>query len=341
MTINLGIDLYAEATIEVTPHHDASSKSEIVLESEDQGHEISMEWSALESIEVPPQLELHAKILRHFVRKRNPSGPVFLKLSTRAMSPAGAGLGGSSTLSIAILGALSTWIADKGAASEAATIADPLKDGESLIEIARDIETTVIQVPAGVQDYYGAMFGGLQSLKWGVGKHQREWLPENILSELESRMMLFYSGQSRNSGINNWALYKSFIDNSINVREKFVSINRATQRLEAALRLGDWRQVGEAISEEWATRRTLAPGITTPEMDRAFAKAKEIEPSVSGKVCGAGGGGCFFVYLEGDPHSPETQKTRTQIEQAFVSQGIRPLPFKASPRGLYVQVKRA
>src|SRR6185312_15075251 len=105
-----------------------------------------------------------------------------------------------------------------------------------------------------------------------------------------------YSGQSRNSGINNWALFKSFIDKQEQVREKFGKIVAATTRLETALRRQDWDSVGAAIAEEWETRRTLAPGITTAEIDHAFAEAQKIT-KVSGKICGAGGGGCFFVYL--------------------------------------------
>ena len=180
-------------------------------------------------------------------------------------------------------GALSTWATGY--------VVDPLRDGEKFIEITRDVETTVIQVPAGVQDYYGAMFGGLQSLSWRPGSHERDWLPTEIFAEVEDRILLFYSGRSRNSGINNWALFKGFIDKEPGVREKFERINAATQNLEKALRAQNWIEAGRAIADEWETRRTLAPGISTPEMNEAFSAASKLGP-ISGKVCGAGGGGC-------------------------------------------------
>jgi D-glycero-alpha-D-manno-heptose-7-phosphate kinase len=335
VTLNLGIDLYAEATLDLSAPS-GGSEGTVTLRSQDQGHELKMAWGDLASASVPPQLELHLKLLRYFAREREletgKKGYGFdLTLSTRAKSPAGAGLGGSSTLSVAMAGALATW-ARQG--TSRATL-DILRDGERLIEVVRDVETTVIQVPAGVQDYYGAMFGGLQSLRWGAGKHEREWLPASILSELEKRLLLFYSGQSRNSGINNWALFKGFIDNQNDVRARFGKIARATQKLEAALRAGNWSEAGQAIADEWATRKTLAQGITTPEMERAFEAAQKITP-VSGKVCGAGGGGCFFVYL---PDAQPEHKKR--IEEAFVAQGIRPLPFHAVPKGLEVTITRA
>jgi D-glycero-alpha-D-manno-heptose-7-phosphate kinase len=334
VTLNLGIDLYAETRVEIAPSTRGTGvqAGEVTLKSEDQGHELKFGWSELHSVQAPPQLELHLKFLRYFARERLENRKDYgfnLTIGTRAKSPAGAGLGGSSTLSISMIGALATW-ARQGTLRETV---DVLRDGEKMIEIARDVETTVIQVPAGVQDYYGAMFGGLQSLRWSAGSHQREWLPTDILSELQKRVLLFYSGQSRNSGINNWALFKGFVDNQNDIRARFAKITEATRKLETALRAHNWMAAGEAIAEEWATRKTLAPGISTPEMDQAFAAAQKITP-IAGKVCGAGGGGCFFVYLE----NQLDQKSR--IEEAFVSQGMRSLPFHAVPRGLEIQVAR-
>jgi D-glycero-alpha-D-manno-heptose-7-phosphate kinase len=333
VTINLAIDLFAEASLEAKS---VSNAGAITLRSEDQGHELKLAWSDLESASAPPQLELHLKLLRHFARERaqdtgRATQGIDLTLGTRAKSPAGAGLGGSSTLSVSMVGALATWARQD---TTRATV-DVLRDGEKFIDIVRDVETTVIQVPAGIQDYYGAMFGGLQSLRWGAGGHTREWLPESILGELEKRLLLFYSGQSRNSGINNWALFKGFIDNQQDVRTRFGKIVQSARELETALRAGNWKASGQAIADEWATRKTLASGITIPEMERAFTAAQAITP-VSGKVCGAGGGGCFFVYLP----DPQPQY-RQRIEEAFTAQGIRPLPFKAVPRGLDIQAQRA
>lgn len=336
VTINLGIDLFAQAELETAKT--ASGEGHFTLRSQDQGHELKLAWDALENAVAPPQLELHLKLLRHFARERSHHACGYgfdLTLGSHAKSPAGAGLGGSSTLSVAMAGALATW-ARQGTVRETV---DVLRDGVELIEIVRDVETTVIQVPAGVQDYYGAMFGGLQALRWGAGKHERDWLPPGTLAELEKRLLLFYSGRSRNSGINNWALFKSFIDNSIgneaqsNIRSRFGKIVRATQQLEAALRLGDWVEAGLAIADEWATRKTLAAGITTPEMEKAFEAAQKIAP-VSGKVCGAGGGGCFFIYLA-EPNDSH----KKQIQEAFTTQGIRALPFHASPKGLQIQIE--
>ena len=205
------------------------------------------------------------------------------------------------------------------------------REGSHLVEITRDVETTVIKVPAGMQDYYGAMFGGLQSLRWGAGNHDRQSLAPELITELEDRICLFYSGQSRNSGINNWALFKAFIDHEGSVREQFRGINESTHALEKAFIAKDWKNVGTAIASEWNVRRGLAAGITTPEIDQAFALARELG-ATAGKICGAGGGGCFFVYL---PEKNPARKAEL-VEKMSALSGIRHLPFRASRTGLQV-----
>ena len=336
ITINLGISLFAESHL---AWDSLSTTPGVILESEDQKTELALSWDALRdlSLEVSPKLELHVKLVRHFLEKRLRSGWLdtlkgSLRLSTLAQSPAGAGLGGSSTLSVSMVGALASWANSQAGNS----LIDPQTEGERLIEIVRDVETTVIRVPAGLQDYYGAMFGGLQCLKWGVGTHEREPMDLALLSELEDRLLLFYSGQSRNSGINNWALFKGFIDQREEVRGPFASIVKATHELRNALLAQDWTAVGAAIAKEWLTRKDLAPGISTPEIDQAFQEAQRLAP-VSGKVCGAGGGGCFFIYLPLNDSS-ERKVLRQKIEEIFSRVGMRPLPFQAVPHGLQIQV---
>ena len=313
-TVNLGIDLFAEATLEVAPGDG------FTLRSEDQAAELKGRWNELSSVSAPPQLELHLKLLRWFARDRESTSAV--TLSTRARSPAGAGLGGSSTLSIAMIGALASW-------REGRVLTFDRPEGDRFIEIVRDVETTVIQVPAGIQDYYGAMYGGLQALGWQPGLHRREELSESTLKELESRLVLFYSGQSRNSGINNWLLFKNFIDRDPAVRERFEKINAATHELKNALGKQDWAGVGRAIADEWKVRRTLAAGISTPEIDHAFELAQRTAPG-AGKICGAGGGGCFFYYCE----SPSDRARVTEALSGLP--GLRALPFQAVPHGLRV-----
>ncbi len=335
LTINLGIDLFADVTLKASlPSPSEFKGPRIVLRSEDLGKEEELSWPELFEKEPIPALSLHTKLLRHFIlnEARYPERlkKFNLTLTTRALSPSGAGLGGSSALAVALIGALFAWVKGRSPIIE--------EEGEALIKIARDVETTVIQVPAGIQDYYGAMFGGLQLLKWGTGHHTRRKLDPDVTTEIQKRLMLFYSGQSRNSGINNWALTKDFIDNKpdTDVRARFAKIAAATVKLEHALEAQDWPAARLAIAEEWDTRRTLAAGISTPEMNQAFQEAQKIHPMAQ-KICGAGGGGCFFVFLD----QPISESMSLQLKAHFQAYGMRHLPFQGVHGGLDIRVSRA
>jgi len=317
LTVNAAINIDAESCVseDGTPG--------VTLESRDQKTLASFEWCGLDTAATHPSLELHLKLLRHFARLRTEAGhalPSGIRISTLARSPAGAGIGGSSAVNIALTGALAKWSGCK-------------PEPDQLIRIARDIETTVIQVPAGMQDYYASMYGGLLAISWQHGGIRHRTLPAAALDGLGARMLLFYSGQSRNSGINNWAVFKSFIDDPQKVRPLFEGIAACARGLAIALECSDWNGCSRHIAEEWQLRKRLAPGITTAVIDRAFEIAAQTTTSC-GKACGAGGGGCFFVFLPaGDPAALKSVSDKIMAE---LGRDIRKLEFSFSPAGLQV-----
>ena len=320
-TINLAINLYAETELRSSLRATQKGQPEVILKSADQNSELVSSWNDLAQREVPAGLILHQKLLAYFLERYPKKKPKFLTLETRATSPAGAGLGGSSALSISLVGALAAQFLGRGKLGSE-------KARTELIEVTRDIETKILGVPAGLQDYYGAMFGGLQELNWGVQSHSRATLKPKLLKELSSRLILFYSGHSRNSGINNWQLYKAFLDQDHEIRNKFQAISQATHSLGLALRQEDWKGAVSAVNEEWLARRQLASGISTPEINQALEEAKK-ESEIGFKICGAGGGGCFFILLP-----IANAGIRERIIQRVASNHIRHLPFQAVSKGL-------
>ncbi|NDF16054.1 hypothetical protein EB061_12175 [bacterium] len=323
-TINFGISLFAKTTIESEP----SSQPAVIIESVDLGKSARLDWEAIldHRTEAIPELTLPVRLLRYFAKLHPNPRAQTVHLKTEAKSPSGAGLGGSSALSISIIGALYKWVNPK-------TPLDLDRDGEFLISLVRDVESQVLHGPAGLQDYYGAAYGGLQVLSWEIARNSRRTLPLETLKDLASRTLLFYSGKSRNSGINNWQLFKGLIDRDPGINLKFRGIVDATAKLESALIKQDFRAAVNAIREEWEIRKTLAPGISTPEMDEACVRAQSVT-DLAFKVCGAGGGGCFFILL---PTAEESIKER--VTSAVLKSGeIRLLPFDAVPHGLTVRI---
>jgi D-glycero-alpha-D-manno-heptose-7-phosphate kinase len=323
-TINYGISLFAKTTIEAHP----SPTPQVRLESIDQGKGLNFTWSEIldSNSKTIPELELPIRLLRYFAKEHSNPRALSFTLKTEAKSPAGAGLGGSSALSISIIGALWKWTHPR-------TALDLDKDGEFLISLTRDVESQVLYGPAGLQDYYGAAFGGLQVLNWKIARNERSSLPSATLNELQARTLLFYSGKSRNSGINNWQLFKGLVDKDAEIDRKFRAICEATSQVEAALLKQDFKSVVKHVRAEWDVRKTLAPGISTPEMEEAYERAKKVS-DIAFKVCGAGGGGCFFILL------PEKdQATKDAVMNAVLqASDIRTLPFEAVPHGLIVKM---
>ncbi len=322
-TINFGINLFAKTTLESEPSRNPSVR----MESVDLAKAQDFTWEQILDPKTTtiPELDLPVRLLRYFAKNHPNPRALALHLRTEAKSPSGAGLGGSSALSISIIGALFKWANPR-------TPLDLEKDGEFLISLTRDVESQVLHGPAGLQDYYGAAFGGLQVLAWEIAKNSRKTLPVETLRALEARTLLFYSGKSRNSGINNWQLFKGLIDRDGEVDRKFRGIVEATKNLEQALLAQDFAGAVGAIREEWEIRKTLAPGISTPGMDEAYERARQITP-LAFKVCGAGGGGCFFILLP--EHNPDLkEKVRAAVLR---SPDIRALPFEAVPHGLTVR----
>lgn len=236
-----------------------------------------------------------------------------LTMTTRSDAPAGAGIAGSSALTIAVAAALARWTGRT-------------LDDEALLEVAQNVEAQVIQVPTGVQDYRPALYGGVASVELDCFGVRRVDLPVDA-SELGARLALCYTGEPRQSGINNWDVTKRRIDGDARVSAAFDAIVAATTRMREALVRHDWHAMGTALADEWQTRTQLAPTVTTPAIDQLIARAIDAG-AWAGKVCGAGGGGCVFAL------APPTRVDA--VREAWAAAGARVLDAGIDPSGLQV-----
>jgi len=294
-TINAAISLRAHCTL--------SSRRDyrVLLISEDTGEEVEAAEPGALGVD---RLPLVARLVRHF-------GARGLEVRTRSESPVGAGIAGSSALNVALTAALAAWTGR--------TLAD-----EELLTIAMNIEAQVIAVPTGVQDYRPALYGGVSAVELGVTGVRREAI-ELDPAELERRLVLAYTGASRNSGINNWDVMVRRINVDPAVIDAFDAIRDAAVCLRQALVRGDWAAVAAHLSAEWEARKRLAPGVTTPAIDTLLARAR-LAGALAGKVCGAGGGGCLVTLI--DP------ARRQDVSAALTAGGATVLPFAIERQGL-------
>ena len=303
-TLNAAISLRARARI------DARDDQRVVLRSEDTNRSVDVaDWSQLR-----PDGDLRLlRLLTHWFLQASTNGNrrTGLMLTTRSESPAGAGIAGSSALNVAVCAALAEFTGRRD-------------DPEALLEIAMNVEAQTINVPTGVQDYRPAMYGGIAAIELGVTGVRRAPLDVDP-RELERRIVLCYTGEPRNSGTNNWEIVKRHLDGDRFVFDCFERIRDTAVAMRAALARSDWDAVGTAIAAEWDNRKRLAPGVTTPAIDRLIDLAGKAGATAA-KVCGAGGGGCVFCY--GPPDRSGA------IAAALTGGGARLLPFSIERHGL-------
>lgn len=265
-TVNVAISFFAESEVCRT----GTGAIEIHLSDQ----QYRQRYESLQEMASDPKAALLHRTLEHF--KLNG-----IKIVTRTDAPRGSGLGGSSALAITLVRALSE-------------VAGQPVDGEDLIHLVRDLETRLLGVPAGIQDYYPPVFGGLGSLHLNPGRPARHPLQTSI-HDLGAHMLLHYTGIAHFSGTNNWELYKRHIDNKKKVRKGFANIAATSIEMERALDSGNFEAAGAALKNEWEHRKALIDGISTPEIEAAIDAATNAG-AWGGKVCGAGGGGCI-VFL--------------------------------------------
>jgi D-glycero-alpha-D-manno-heptose-7-phosphate kinase len=177
-------------------------------------------------------------------------------MTTRSEAPAGAGLAGSSTLNIACIGALNELVGKR-------------YQPDQFIQIAANIETQVIRVPAGFQDYYSAQYGGVACIHFAEDGIRREALDID-LAALQDRIVVIYTGEPRNSGTNNWEITKRHIDGDVELFELFDGIRDTSINLRQALLNSEWDLVGDILRKAHPQRKRLSPNMTTPHMDRVI-----------------------------------------------------------------------
>ena len=191
-TLNAAINLYA--TVELTPRSDRK----IFVESKDLP--CQAKFNSIASLPERHPLDLILKTLKYYQPKKG------LNIVTSSEAPPGSGIGGSSALNIALHGALNAFT-KKGLGKR------------QMLEAAMNIETQVISVPTGWQDYFPPLFGGVRSVRPGFDGVDSVALPVS-LHKLSESMVLCYTGNPRRSGVNNWKVMKKVLDGDHAVTNK-------------------------------------------------------------------------------------------------------------------------
>jgi D-glycero-alpha-D-manno-heptose-7-phosphate kinase len=232
--------------------------------------------------------------------------------------PPGTGLGSSSTVAVALIKAMSVLCGKRLSRQQVA-------------ELACEIEIDKLKMPIGKQDQYAASFGGLNYFKFNSEGVQVEPidLPQESLSELERRLMLFFTGHSHDSAQILGEQKRNSERNRASVIESLHIIKHQAEQLRDELGRGDISTVGDRLHTSWMAKRQLAQGISDPWIDQWYGEARAAGAS-GGKIAGAGGGGFLLLYCE-----PQHQD---RVTVALESRGLSRMDFRFESGGAMVIV---
>ena len=277
--LNAAISLYAYATIEPI-------EEGIIISAIDRQEEQKFKWS--NELPIDGRLDLLKGVFNR-IQKDYKFPKTNFRLSTFVDAPAGSGLGTSSTLVVAVIGAFTEMLR--------------LPFGEyDMAHYAYEIERKDLKLAGGRQDQYAATFGGVNFMEFS-GNDKVVVNPLRIkqqnLFELENNLLLYYTATSRDSG-------KIIEQQSKNVENKqqgsieaMHQLKQQAQMMKEALLKGRLNEIGEILDFGFQQKRKMAEGISNSLMEEIYETAKTAG-ATGGKISGAGGGGFMIFYCPGN-----------------------------------------
>ncbi len=304
--LNATISMYAYATIE--PRDDGK----IVFCSA--GNNTHAELPSTKVLPLNGSLNLHKgiynRVVKDFAHK-----PLSFTLSTFVDAPPGSGLGTSSTMVVAILGAFAEWL--------------KLPLGEyDMAKLAYDIERIDLGMAGGKQDQYAATFGGVNFMEFSANDKvivNPLRIKETYLYELAHNLVLYYTQTSRLSSQIIEAQAKNVIDNNQKSIEAMHQLKKQSVMMKEALLRGELDEFGEILNYGWEFKKQMADEITNPLLDEIYETAMK-NGATGGKISGAGGGGFMIFYCPG--------VSRAKVIEGLSKYGGEAKRYEFTDRGL-------
>lgn len=274
--LNATVSLYAFANIEPV------SENAIILQAIDRKEEQRFEWQ--HELPINGQLDL-LKGVYNRIQKEYSLPLTGFKLSTYVDAPAGSGLGTSSTLVVAIIGAF------------AEMLRLPLGEYD-IAHLAYLVERNDLKMAGGRQDQYAATFGGVNFMEFFADDKvivNPLRIRQEYLFELENNLVLYYTATNRESAKIIERQTQNVLDKKGKPIEAMHQLKQQSIRMKEALLKGKVHEIGEILDFGFQQKRQMAEGISNDLMDAIYMAAKKAG-ATGGKISGAGGGGFMIFY---------------------------------------------
>lgn len=304
--LNATVSLFAYAFLKVR------TDQNVILKAMDRHEELTLEVSSV--LPLDGKLDLAKGVFNRLVKDFNISVKGF-ELTTYVDAPPGSGLGSSSTLVVAILGAF--------------VEAFKLPLGEyDIAHLAYSIEREDLEMAGGRQDQYAATFGGFNFMEFGANDKvivNPLRIKEKVLFELENNLVLFFTETSRLSSSIIQKQQDNVNNNVVSSIDAMHHLKEQAILMKEALLKGEVNQVGEILHFGWQQKKAMAQGITNDSIDHYYETAMNAG-ATGGKISGAGGGGFMIFY------APENHKF--QVINSLESIGGKVLPYQFVQYGM-------
>lgn len=274
--LNATVSLYAYANIELI------ADKNIILQALDRKEEQQYETGL--QLPIDGRLDL-LKGVYNKIRETYGLPEAGFKLSTFVDAPAGSGLGTSSTLVVALIGAFSEMLR--------------LPLGEyDIAQLAYEIERRDLNMAGGRQDQYASTFGGVNYMEFFANDKvivNPLRIKQQYLFELENNLVLYYTSTSRESAKIIEKQSQNVVDKKGSSIEAMHQLKQQAQMMKEALLKGKVNEIGEILDFGFRQKKEMAEGISNSLMEEIYFTAKKSGAS-GGKISGAGGGGFMIFY---------------------------------------------
>jgi len=239
-------------------------------------------------------------------------------ITTYSEMPAGSGMGGSSSLSVALIGAFNKYY----------------NFGLNRHEIALkacDIERIELKQKGGYQDQFAAAYGGFNYIEFSDRvKVTPIDTTHEITNELQYRLILCYVGGSHFSSAIQDEVLKGYEIEKKSFMEAMQDLKLVAHSMKSIVeskKIDKLNEFGDLLHKGWLAKKSLSSKITNKDIENFYLISRD-SGVIGGKLLGAGGGGHLLLFSHPDE--------KFNVIQELKKIGGKIVNFHFNPRGLEV-----